>query len=274
MRRILISVAVSIVTAFSVFAANPASDFSYKLSDDAESIIITGFKNNQKVYDIPATIEDIPVIAVDTEFLGFQGISEILIKIPEGVKTFSLTQIYSRGKPVSHITINQLPKSIEKCKILSTKNRTSPSSLYITLKGSLKELTNLKEINTEYVDFEEKSVIVRAAWAQSDGGYLGAPENYCFNNSTIQEVVFEEGCEIIGGFGRCPELKKVTLPTTIKKLAGDGFCFCKQLSEIIIPESLERIDFGVSNQQFDGTAIPLKLQVRLKKLGYPGSFGN
>ena len=128
---------------------------------------------------------------------------------------------------------------------------------------------------------------------------MGAPENYCFSSSTIQEVVFEEGCEIIGGFGRCSELKKVTIPTTIKKLAGDGFCFCKQLSEVIIPESLERIDFGVSNtssqgtlplkaltspilrfvfnpknQQFDGTAIPLKLQVRLKKLGYPGSFGN
>ena len=85
MRKILVSVSLIAVTAFSVFAANSASDFSYKLSDDVESIIITGFKNNQKVYDIPATIEDIPVIAVKSEFLGFQGISEILIKIPEGV---------------------------------------------------------------------------------------------------------------------------------------------------------------------------------------------
>ena len=43
MRKILVSVSLIVVTAFSVFAANSASDFSYKLSDDVESIIITGF---------------------------------------------------------------------------------------------------------------------------------------------------------------------------------------------------------------------------------------
>ena len=273
MRKILVSVSLIVVTAFSVFAANSASDFSYKLSDDVESIIITGFKNNQKVYDIPPTIEDIPVIAVKSEFLGFQGISEILIKIPEGVKEFSLTQIYSRGIPSSHITINKLPSTIEKCKILAQKNRKSPANLYITLKGSLKELNNLTEIRTEYVNFEEKSIIIRSNWAK-DEGYLGAPENYKFENSTIKEAIFEEGCEIIGGFGWCPDLKKITLPTSAKKLAGDGFWICKQRSEVVIPESLERIDFGHSSQQFDGTSIPLKLQVRLKKLGYSGSFGN
>ena len=212
MRKILVSVSLIVVTAFSVFAANSASDFSYKLSDDVESIIITGFKNNQKVYDIPPTIEDIPVIAVKSEFLGFQGISEILIKIPEGVKEFSLTQIYSRGIPSSHITINKLPSTIEKCKILAQKNRKSPANLYITLKGSLKELNNLTEIRTEYVNFEEKSIIIRSNWAK-DEGYLGAPENYKFENSTIKEAIFEEGCEIIGGFGWCPDLKKITLPT-------------------------------------------------------------
>ena len=274
MRKILILVTFMLVTAFSLFAANPASDFSYKLSDDVESIIITGFKNNQKVYDIPATIEDIPVTVVESEFLGFQGVNEILIKIPEGVKVFSLTQIYSRETPFSHITIAKLPESIEKCKVLAQKNRKSPSNLYITLKGSLKELKNLIEIKTEYVDFEEKSIIVRSSWAQSDKGYLGAPENYSFKSSNIEEVAFEEGCKIIGGFGWCTWLKKITLPSSMKKLTGDGFCFCNKLSEVALPETLEKIDFGVNNQQFDGTSIPLKTQVRLKKLGYTGSFGN
>ena len=97
---------------------------------------------------------------------------------------------------------------------------------------------------------------------------------YNEKNWTIQEAVFEEGCEIIRAFGWCLDLKKVILPTSARKLAGDGFCFCKQLSEVVIPESLERIDFGHSSQQFDGTSIPLKLQVRLKKLGYSGPFGN
>ena len=61
---------------------------------------------------------------------------------------------------------------------------------------------------------------------------------------------------------------KVTLPTTIKKLAGDGFCFCKQLSEVIIPESSERIDFGVSNLNFQWNGTPLSvLWEKHKKLG-------
>ena len=39
MRKILVLVFLIVVTAFSVFAANSASNFSYKLSDDVESII-------------------------------------------------------------------------------------------------------------------------------------------------------------------------------------------------------------------------------------------
>lgn len=79
----------------------------------------------------------------------------------------------------------------------------------------MKELNNLTEIRTEYVNFEEKSIIIRSNWAKNEGD-SGAPENYKFENSTIKEAIFEEGCEIIGGFGWCPDLKKITLPTSAK----------------------------------------------------------
>lgn len=46
MRKILVSVSLIVVTAFSVFAANSASDFSYKLSDDVE-FIIWNFRNTR-----------------------------------------------------------------------------------------------------------------------------------------------------------------------------------------------------------------------------------
>lgn len=274
MKRTLVAATIAAFVSVGVsFAANPESDFTYELSDDAESIVITGFKNGRRTYDIPASIEGIPVTKVEAEFLGFAGVSEIAIKVPEGVARFSLTQIYSRGTPQSHITVAALPASLEECRILAQRNRKSPSELYITLEGSLAELKNLERINTDYVDFEEKSVVIRSAWAQSDGGYLGAPDDYSFKNSTIREVVFEEGCKIIGGFGWCPNLEKVTLPSSTTKLAGNGFCFCTSLSEIIIPESLGRMDF-VGNQLFDDTALPLKTQARLRKLGYSGAFGN
>ena len=103
-----------------------------------------------------------------------------MIKIPEGVKEFSLTQIYSRRIPSSHITINKLPSTIEKCKILAQKNRKVPANLYIILKGSLKELKNLTEIRTEYVNFEEKSIIIRSNWAKNEGYSCGG-----FNTPTL-----------------------------------------------------------------------------------------
>ena len=50
MRKILVLVFLIVVTAFSVFAANFASNFSYKLSDDVESIIWNFKKQEAEVY--------------------------------------------------------------------------------------------------------------------------------------------------------------------------------------------------------------------------------
>lgn len=49
-------------------------------------------------------------------------------------------------------------------------------------------------------------------------------EPRAFINSTVHEVVFEEGCEIIGGsvFARCL-LERVVLPKSLKKLGQNAF---------------------------------------------------
>ena len=245
------------------FASNPESDFSYELSDDGESIIVTGVKKNLSIYEIPKSIEDIPVFRVEMEFLGVSGKSEVNIILPEGLKEFYLTQIYSRGAPISHITINALPSSLERCKIYAQRNQKIPDSLFITLKGSLAQLNQIVQFRTDYVDFEEKRITVKNSW-----------EEYDFQNSNIKEVIFEEGCKNIDGFRYCKNLAKVTLPTTVAKIQDNAFIFCTSLSELIIPDSLERIDFCYNKQNFDGTKLPLKSQVRLRKLGYSGSFSN
>jgi len=270
-KKVLCFVALLIVT-MSCFAANPEQDFNYTLADDGESIVITGFKNNLAIYEIPSEIEEIPVSAVDVEFLGFSDVPEILIKLPNVLKKFYLTQIYSRSTPLSHITIDGLPVNLEKCKIIAQKNRKNPESFYITLKGSIQQLSQVTEIIIEYVDLEEKSIFVRKEWQNIE--YHPIQAMYSFENTNIEEVVFEDGLQIVDGFARCPKLKKVTFPSTVKKIGDDAFIFCTQLSEVIIPDSVERIDFSYGRQNFDGSSIPLKTQVKLRKLGYQGSFGN
>ena len=78
------------------FAANSEKDFNYKIADDGESIAITGFKNNLIMYDIPNEIEEIPVSSVILQESlgysksGFTDTTEVTIKLPEGVKQFTL----------------------------------------------------------------------------------------------------------------------------------------------------------------------------------------
>ncbi len=272
MKKKLLGFVILLISAINCFAVNPGQDFNYKLFADGESLVITGFKNKLNIYDIPSEIEGIPVSSVEIEFLGFSDVPEILIKLPNGLKQFYLTQIYSRGIPLSHIIVDSLPENLEICNILAKENRKNPESFYITLKGSIQKLSQLSEIKIEYVDLEEKSIIIRKEWQNVK--YHPMEALYSFNNTNIEEVVFEEGLQVINNMGRCSNLKKVTLPSTVKKIGDNAFIFCAQLLEIVIPESVDKIDFSYGRQNFDGTSLPLKTQVKLRKLGYKGSFGN
>ncbi|HHX36313.1 MAG TPA: leucine-rich repeat protein [Gammaproteobacteria bacterium] len=270
-KRFVLSFVTFLIITMCCFAVNPEKDFNYKLADDGESIIITGFKNNLNLYDIPSEIEEIPVTAVDIEFLGFPDIPEILIKLPDGLKQFTLVQTYSRNAPLSHITVDVLPATLEKCKIRTQKNKKNPEVFYISLKGSIKKLTQVLEFQTDCVDFEEKSITVRKEWQNVK--YRPIKAMYSFDSSNIEEVIFEEGLQIVTGFSNCLKLKRVTLPSTIKVFGTDAFKFCSMLSEVTVPESVEA-EKSYGSQAFYGTSLPLKTQVKLRKIGYPGSFGD
>ena len=275
MKKTLSFVVLALMAALS-FAANPEKDFYYELSADAESIIITGFKNNLKAYDIPAAIEEIPVTEVKTEFRGFQGVKEIFLSLPEGLKKFTLSQIYS-GKPLSHITVNGLPSSLEQCEIkASVFFWDGPEHLSITLKGSLDNLPKLKKLVITEVDFEHKVITVKKELAQRADYYDGLDYDFCGSN--IEEIIFEEGCQFIGGCRDCKSLKKASIPSTATTIFKGGFYSCTSLSELVIPEALGYLNFMntdwvLSDQVFRETALPLKMQVRLRKMGYSGSFG-
>ena len=270
MKKIAIIFAL-ISLAAATFAANSEKDFTYELSSDGESIIITGLKNDLSVYDIPATIEEIPVTAVEIkESLGYKNEKEVTLKLPEGLKEFSLLQ--RSGGVKNHTTITGLPATLEKCDIRSQQNKKNPEQFYISLHGSINKLNKLTQFKTEYVELDEKSVIVRKEWQYKISAY--ADPKYSFNGTNVEEAIFEEGLEIIDGFRNCPKLKKVTLPSTVKKIGDYAFSFSTNFSEIIIPDTLEKIDFISGSQIFDGTLIPLKTQAKLRKLGYKGKFGN
>ena len=55
--------------------------------------------------------------------------------------------------------------------------------------------------------------------------------------TSLESFAYSEGVETISSyvFYECPNLKKVLLPTTVKKIGGMAFCECYALSEVYIP---------------------------------------
>lgn len=276
MNRKLLTILSMLLLSMTCFAANSEKDFNYKIADDGDSIAITGFKNNLTLYDIPTEIEEIPVSSVVLQESlgyvksGFTDTTEITIKLPDGLKQFTLLQ--RQGGVKGHITIEQLPSSLEKCDIRTQGDEKNPNHFYISLKGSINQLNKLTEFKAEYIDFEEKTVTVRKEWQYKISAY--AEPKYSFQGSNIEEAIFEDGLEIVDGFRDCKNLNKITLPSTVQKIDSYTFTFSSSLSEIVIPDGLTAIKAFYGNQIFDGTAIPLKTQVKLRKLGYKGKFGN
>ncbi len=61
-------------------------------------------------------------------------------------------------------------------------------------------------------------------------------ENSIINSDKLEEVIFEEGCINIypKSFAYCKNLKKITIPSTVKNFGAYAFQGCSSLSEIII----------------------------------------
>ncbi|MCQ2240880.1 leucine-rich repeat domain-containing protein [Treponema sp.] len=61
-------------------------------------------------------------------------------------------------------------------------------------------------------------------------------ENGILKSDVLEEVIFEDGCIAIPprAFAQCPNLKKISLPTTIRKYGALAFYDCTNLSELVI----------------------------------------
>ena len=72
--------------------------------------------------------------------------------------------------------------------------------------------------------------------------------SHAFSNSSIEEVIIEEGVEEIGNsvFKACRNLKKVVLPESIVKMGQAVFYECNNLEEVNFPKNLDK----VPNQTF------------------------
>ena len=117
--------------------------------------------------------------------------------------------------------------------------------------------------NPDYEFFFLEEFVVPDTVKQKLGAY------YAFNGTT---VIIPDRIEELKDFSS-DTLKSITFPKNLKKINGnygEGFSYCRNLTEIIIPDEIKQIEFDWCS--FKGTHLTLKTQAKLKELGYTGSF--
>ena len=242
MKKIILAVGAMLAMSFACFAANPESDFVYDMAPDGQGVMITSYKGKSTTVVIPDTIEGLPV-------------TQIGENSPYAMRVFSHT-MYEKSKNTPYtITV---PKSV---KILGTE-------AFKGIKGKINiDLNNITSIGKE-------------AFAESDlTGTIKISKNLkfigpeAFRKTKITAVIIEEGVTELGSFGifrDCPNLKSITLPSTLAELGGSAFNYCPALAEVIIPEGTKiKYDLYV----FTGcSSLPLAAKAKIKATGYTDGF--
>lgn len=133
----------------------------------------------------------------------------------------------------------------------------------------LESLKSLKEMKLGSVNFVNKTLSISKNVIENKYSYI--------LGTNVEELIFEEGVtEIRSNFvnrnGKFEagndSLKRIVLPSTLKKIEYNAFTHCPNLSEIVIPDSLRKIETNASKLEdiFDTTSLTLKNQARLNEI--------
>ena len=159
----------------------------------------------------------------------------------------------------------------------------------ITVPKSVKILGNNAFIGVKgkiNIDLSNLTSIGKEAFAESDlTGTIKISKNLkftgpeAFRKTKITAVIIEEGVTELGYkdyvpfgiFRDCPNLKSITLPSTLTELGGCVFNYCPALAEVIIPKGT-KITYR-NNWEFSCcSSLPLAAKAKIKATGYTDGF--
>lgn len=209
-------------------------EFEYIYDTKTDGIMITGCTINNYFINIPNSIDDTPVTAVDCDF----GNDVINIVFPETVKAISLTTI---------------PSSIEKFNV--------PRDITHRIRVTDDNGTDIVVEYLKDICYNETTEITRSITPD----IKSANNNVCVhmenNVTSIGNKAFE-GCDYIKSvelssklasvgdeaFANCTSLKDIYLYETISSIGDYAFANCTSLGSIGIPRSVTHLGEGILEQ--------------------------
>lgn len=249
---------------------NPASDFSYTMTDDGQGVLIRKYIGSSPKIIIPATIEGLPVLEV-----------EDLADLDHEYGDLYWDYLWDDYRyPKNNVTITHIsfPDSV----------RYTGSSNSIKVAMSLKNYDALEYIKfpagieTHPATSFSKPLLDAVTGKQVLESSIPSVEG-C---DKLNKIIIPEGIKVLPNFEDCKALKSITLPSTVEVIPKSCFYGCTSLEEIIIPETITKITFDTKtfdkywggeetiyeSYAFKGTHLNLATQAKLKQLGYNGEF--
>ena len=227
------------------------NSYCYDITKDGDIEIKAYIGSEVDVLEIPEKIEGIPVTSIYSIsspcVISFQKvIIPKTIKIIHdeaflGIKIKSL--MFAENTSVSFIAIRE--KAFCNCEIESIKLPSQKNGyIYVGQRAfsgcNIKKLIYPKAFNFSGMvtaeEAGENSPWEKPYWHCSQGIFRG--------NQSIEEVVFEDGCEFVPAlcFCRCKNLRKVTLPSSIVLIGRSAFYECDSLEEVIFDETKMKLN--------------------------------
>lgn len=246
---------------------NPASDFSYTMTDDSQGVLIKKYIGSSPKIIIPATIEGLPVLEVE-------NLADLDHEYGDLYWDYQLDdyRYHKNNVTITHISF---PDSV----------RYTGNSNKVAM--SLKDYDALEYIKfpagiethpaTSFGDPLLDAVSGEQVLASSIPSVEGCDK--------LNKIIIPEGIKVLPNFQDCKTLKSITLPSTVEIIPDSCFSGCTNLEEIIIPETITKIIFDTktfdeywgketiyNSFAFEGTHLNLATQAKLKQLGYKGKF--
>lgn len=210
-------------------------------------------------------------------------------QLPSSVKKLELYDCYYNGtlpteiEDVSidgdggKIKLNQDSSGLKNLKKLAV---TGKSDAHINFPYDLSESQNLESLELRVVDVTNKAPLKLESLKKLDldgVNLIGNKTVYTkdasslsrIGSTNIEELIFEEGVtNIRGEYAYNNEnLTKVVLPSTLKEIGRSAFTDCPNLSEVVVPDSLGKIETNGNKLRdvFDTTSLSLKNRIKLKE---------
>ena len=261
--------------------------FQYRINTAKNGVYITGFDKNETEADIPNTIENLPVIGVDSN--AFDGCKITKITIPQSITSIgndafincnSLNDVYisdldkwckidfgnANANPMSaasNFYVNNtltteltIPSSIAQIKNYSfygcdLTKITVPSSITSIGKDAFYGCNALNDV---YISELEKWCKINFNNANSNP--LSCADNLYVNNQLTTELTIPNTVTDISdyAFYGCNSLTSVTLSNSVKSIGNNAFNQCANLTDIYYKGALA---IGTDNEPFTNAKLHL-----------------